>query len=88
MNRDPIFTAINVIIGRIVMFIILSVCAWLLLWLLVLTHSYQVKEWLSLWRTTREAWPPTNDTTLTLLWGGCGPIGMLTTLVVFLIVAL
>ena len=88
MNRDPIFTAIAVFIGRVVMFVILSVAGWLLLWLLVLTHGYQVQEWRSLWRITREAWPPTHDTTLALLWTGCGLIGVLTTLVVFLIVAL
>lgn len=88
MNRDPIFTAITVLIGRVAMFVFLSVAGWLLLWLLVLTHAYQVQEWRPLWRITRQAWPPSDDTTLALLWTGCGLIGVLTTLVAFLVIAL
>jgi hypothetical protein len=87
MSRDPIFTAITVLIGRVAMFVLLSVAGWLLLWLLVLSESYGVawRQWLPV---TREAWPPAHDTTLALLWTGCGLIGVLTTLVVFLTVAL
>lgn len=87
-NRDPIINAIHVVFGRVVTFFLLSVAGWLLMWLLVLMHGYQVREWRALWHVTRRAWPPADDTTLALLWTGCGLIGVLTTVVVFLIVAL
>lgn len=88
MSRDPIIQALAVLATRVHIFIILSITGWLLLWLLVLIHGYQVQEWALLWHITREVWPPAHDPTLTLLCAGCGLISVLITLVTFLAIAL
>ena len=86
---DPILDELGVGVRRIGMFLFLTFSTWLCLWLWiwVLFHGYQL-NWPAIARVTRAAWPPAADLTIALLFWGCCALGVETTLVVYLTVAL
>ena len=86
MNNDPVFNALTVLMWRALSFVAAIAVIWGGLWLRV-TDEYQVPL-AEVWQLTRRAWGPDRDITVWLLFRGCCVIGVETTLVVFLTIAL
>jgi hypothetical protein len=85
--HDPILHAIWLRIQRVLLFFGIAAGAWMALWLYVLMDCYSVAV-ADLLAMTRAAWPPAANATTALLWWGACAIGVLTTAVLYLLVAL
>ena len=87
-GRDPILNALKLRFERLVLFIVLSAVISLAIWTWVLLGWFDF-GFASAWQLTKEAYIATEEVkSIVLIFRACGVIGVLTSLVSFLVAAL
>lgn len=87
LTRDPILTALHLLIQRVIMFLVLCLLMSASVFVTVLCTVFD-RTWRDVWTHLRAAWPPAADDLHALLLWGSVVVGVLLTTIVYLLGAL
>lgn len=87
LTKDPILTAMQLRLQRLVVLLVLSVVVGLTIFSAVITQYFDL-TWRDIWLHLRSAWPPADGALHELLLWGSAIIGVLVVIVIYLLTAL